>query len=177
MQELVDVHVRLATTNEMAVCMAFERKDEFGRHTPLDEPLLAASISSGAVLLAQQGSVFVGCASLNFLYASRIPLLSWWYVDPTYQGKGIGSLLLQAIHDHPAALDFDRMLISACRPLEISRHRAAQLEEIGSLRLGPNEIEHFFVKPIFRRGSNLALHSDFRASHEPHRTEVVYLSK
>ena len=148
MPEREKVIVRHATSNDLAICLAFEREDEFGRHTPLDERLLAAAISSGAVFVAWQGSVAVGYASVNFLYASKLPLLSWWYVNPTCQGKGIGSLLLQAVHDHLAALEFDRLLISACRPAEIARHRAARLEEIGSLRLGPNEIEHFFVKPI-----------------------------
>lgn len=154
MEKLEDIAVRPATVDDLTICLEFERKDQFGRHTAFDEQILKASISCGSVFLAERGKSVIGYASLNFLYPSRLPLLSWWYVEPTFQGRGVGSLLLRAVDNHLAAWGFDRMLISACRPLEIDRHRAAQLEEIGALRLGPNELEHFFMKPIFAGRSN-----------------------
>ncbi|WP_176256739.1 GNAT family N-acetyltransferase [Derxia lacustris] len=142
------VAVRAATLNDVQICLAFEEKDEFGRKTKLDEIIVSSSIARESIFLAEQDGNAIGYASLNFLYVSKIPLLTWWYVNPESRGQGTGSLLMHSIENWLASLGFDHLLISACRELEIARHRAAGLEEIGALRLGPGEMEFFFKKSI-----------------------------
>jgi len=144
------VSVRTATSTDLEVCLKFEEKDEFGRMTKLDKQIISSSIACGGIFLAEQSGNAIGYASLNFLYASRIPLLSWWYVNAESRGHGIGSMLMRSIEDQLSSLGFDRLLISACRELEISRPRAAGLQEIGSLELGHGEVELFFTKPLKR---------------------------
>jgi GNAT superfamily N-acetyltransferase len=146
--EVQSVVVRIAEAHDLPVCLSFEEKDEFGRRTKLDEQIVGSNIASGAVFLAEYDGCAVGYASLNFLYASRLPLLSWWYVEDEFRNRGVGSMLLRKIEQTLSTLGFDNLLISACRELEIERHRSAGLEEIGSLKLGPNELEYFFSKPL-----------------------------
>lgn len=140
--------VRAAEIRDLPVCLFFEQKDEFGRQTKIDEKIVGSNIALGAVFLAEHNGCPVGYASLNFLYASRLPLLSWWYVDDGYRNKGVGSKLLREVEQHLFSLGFDKLLISACRELEIKRHRSAGLEEIGALKLGPSELEYFFAKRL-----------------------------
>lgn len=142
------ITVRIATPSDLPVCLNLEKKDEFGRHTALDEKILLGQIAAGAVFLAEHLGDPVGYASLNFLYASKTPLLSWWYVEDRYRNQGVGSMLLKEIERYLSSLGFDRFLISACRTLEIERHRAAGLEEIGILKLSANEVEYFFAKSL-----------------------------
>lgn len=142
--------VRAADIRDLPVCLFYEHKDEFGRQTEIDEKIVVSNIAAGAVFLAEYHGHPVGYASLNFLYASRLPLLSWWYVDDSHRNKGIGTRLLRGIEQHLFSLGFDKMLISACRELEIKRHRAAGLEEIGVLNLGPGELEYFFIKSLLQ---------------------------
>jgi len=138
--------VRLATPTDLGVCVEFELLDEFGCLTKLDSQIIEANINVGGVFLAERRKKIVGYASLNFLYASRTPLLSWWYVVPEHRGCGIGGLLLCAVDQYLTGLGFDRLLISACREREITRHRAHGLREMGYLDLGDNEHEIFFEK-------------------------------
>jgi GNAT superfamily N-acetyltransferase len=142
--------VRLASPEDLPLCIAFERLDEFGRVTDLDGLVVEANIRTGGVFLAECQREVIGYASLNFLYASRTPLLSWWYVDPAYRGKGIGSLLFSAVQLHLADLGFARLLVSACRAQEIARHRAHGLRETGYLDLGGKEQEVFFEQLLDR---------------------------
>ncbi len=146
--EKKEINVRTAEQHDLSVCLLFEQKDEFGRATKLDDKIVGSNIAMGAVFLAEHDGHAVGYASLNFLYVSRLPLLSWWYVEDEYRNRGIGSMLLSKIEQRLFSLGFDRLLISACRELEISRHRAAGLQEIGALNLGVNELEYFFVKTL-----------------------------
>ena len=140
--------VRLATADDLAICLFFESLDEFGRQTQMDRQIMEANLHCKAVFLAEQRARPVGYASLNFLYASKWPLLSWWFVDPHHRNMGIGSLLRQAIKGRLRALGFTELLISACRPQEVARHRGAGLREIGVLNLGADEAEYFFVEPL-----------------------------
>jgi hypothetical protein len=55
-----------------------------------------------------------------------------------------------AVQRHLADLDFERLLISACRAQEIARHRAHRLRETGHLDLGGKEQEVFFEQPFDR---------------------------
>lgn len=146
MSETIDTVVRPARQPDLKLCLQFEHQDEFGRRTPIDEKIVSASIDVGGIFIAEQHGVAVGYASLNFLYASRKPLLSWWYVAAEHRHQGVGSKLLHALETHLRALGFTELLISACREKEIDRHRSAGLREIGALNLGANEAEHFFIK-------------------------------
>ncbi|MBJ9698588.1 GNAT family N-acetyltransferase [Burkholderia cenocepacia] len=143
-----ETSIRLAEPSDLAMCVSLERLDEFGRTTELDAPIIEACIRVGGILLAEQRGRIVGYASLNFLYASRMPLLSWWYVAPEHRGRGLGSLLLCAVEQHLMKQGFERFFISACREIEINRHRKHNLREIGCLDLGDNEKEVFFEKKL-----------------------------
>jgi GNAT superfamily N-acetyltransferase len=148
MQSKEDIVVRLATNNDLTTCLWFESLDEFGSQTALDKEFMQASLLCGAVFLAEDQGNPVGYAALNFLYASKRPLLSWWFVAVPYRNRGVGSLLRKAVKARLQSLGFRELLISACRPQEIARHRNAGLREVGFLNLGTNETEYFFVEPI-----------------------------
>jgi GNAT superfamily N-acetyltransferase len=148
--------IRQAILDDLHVCLAFERLDQFGRVTRIDEQVIKSNIDIGSVFLAEHSGTPVGYASLNFLYASRIPLFSWWYVKPDFRGLGIGSMLLSEVEHYLESLGFDQLLVSECREIEIARHRSAGLREIGSLDLGVNEVEYFFVKAL-RKKYNISI--------------------
>lgn len=145
------IAIRQAVLDDLPACLAFERLDEFGRVTQIDEQVITANIGMGSVFLAKQDCIPVGYASLSFLYASRIPLFSWWYVKPEFRGRGVGAMLFSAVEHYLESLGFNQLLVSACREVEIARHRAAGLHEIGVLDLGVNEVEHFFVKALGKK--------------------------
>ena len=142
------IHVREAVRSDWETCLFFERLDEYGRNTVVDESIIKSHISMGAIFLAECDDCAIGYASLNFLYASRTPLLSWWYVDPAYRGKGVGSLLLREVERHLTEIGMQKYLISACREIEINRHRISGLPEVGFIQLAENEFEIFFMKVI-----------------------------
>jgi GNAT superfamily N-acetyltransferase len=147
----ISVTVRQAQLTDAQTCLSFERKDEFGTETKIDDIFIKAQISIGASFIAECNGAAVGYASLNFLYAARKPMLSWWYVEEAYRKSGIGTKLLAEVERYLCSLGFKTLLISACRANEVARHRAAGLKELGMIHLGENENEYFFAKEIFPR--------------------------
>ncbi|RQR47265.1 GNAT family N-acetyltransferase [Burkholderia sp. Bp9126] len=144
----LECKIRQALSTELSSCLDFESLDEYGRSTPLDAGLVAANILCGGIFIATVGDDRIGYASLNFLYTSRTPMLSWWYVKPEYRGHGVGSRLLQEVSNYLRSHGFRRFLISCCRPLEIARHEARGLKRVGYLDLGGSEQEVVFEQLV-----------------------------
>lgn len=89
-----------------------------------------------------------GYVRTDFVWASRMPFTTWWYVDPKERIAGVGSALLLKTRQALAKAGFDRWLISSCRPNIIEHFEHTCWAEIGTIQLSAAEKEVWFEKDI-----------------------------
>jgi GNAT superfamily N-acetyltransferase len=145
----MSIQFRKPTLDDIDLCLALEMKDIYGRATAIDKPHMRAAINGSLILLAEDADAqAIGYVRTDFLWASRMPFTTWWYVDPEAREHGVGTRLLAATRRALEKAGFDRWLISSCRPEIIDIFERTGWQHMGQLRLSDVEQEHWFVQDL-----------------------------
>lgn len=100
----ISIVMRFASQSDLELCFAFDHSDR--------QDIIENKIDMHEIILAERCGEIIGYLKLEYIW-SKLPYISLIVLNPEFQGKGIGSLMLNYLIEFLQINGFEALLSSS----------------------------------------------------------------